>query len=68
MKVPCPWFARLAAAALIALPVTATANAVYMAPAKPPVVHVVTLHDMKFGPMPTHMRVGDTIEWANDDI
>jgi plastocyanin len=68
VKVPRPWFARLAAAALIALPVTAAANAVYKASAKPPVVHVVTLQDMKFGPMPTHVRVGDTIEWANDDI
>ena len=68
MKDPRPWFALLAAAALIAAPATAPANAVYKAAAKSPAIYVVTLRDMKFGPMPTHMRVGDTIEWANDDI
>lgn len=31
-------------------------------------LHVVRLNKMKFGPTPAGVKVGDTIEWVNDDI
>jgi plastocyanin len=60
VKTPSLWFAMLAGAALIAAPVTAAA-------AKP-AVYTVTLQQMRFGPLPPHLRVGDSIEWVNNDI
>jgi plastocyanin len=33
-----------------------------------PKVHVVTLQQMAFGPVPAGLRVGDTVEWVNNDI
>jgi plastocyanin len=60
VKTPPLWFAVLAGAALAAVPVAA-------APTKP-AVYTVTLQQMKFGPLPAHLRVGDAIEWVNSDI
>jgi plastocyanin len=43
--------------------------AVAAAPASPaPKVYTVTVRDMAFGPMPTGLRVGDVVEWVNNDI
>ena len=64
MKSPHPWFTLLAGAALVAVPVSALAKAKARAPA----IFTVTLQQMKFGPLPATIRVGDTIEWANNDI
>lgn len=42
--------------------------------AKPPAtaqahhVHVIVIDQMQYGPMPTGVRAGDIIEWANRDI
>jgi plastocyanin len=47
----------LAGAALVAVPASAA-----------PKIHVVTLQQMAFGPLPPGLRVGDTIEWVNNDI
>lgn len=33
-----------------------------------PKVQSVTIHQMAFGPTPAGLRVGDVIEWVNDDI
>ena len=66
MKSPHPWIAGLAGAALLAAPVSALAAK--PAKSKAPVVYTVTLQQMKFGPTPKTLRVGDTIEWVNDDI
>lgn len=30
--------------------------------------YTVTINDMKFGPVPSGLRVGDTIIWVNQDI
>lgn len=30
--------------------------------------HTVVMAKMKFGPSPSGLKVGDTIEWVNDDI
>ena len=64
MRRPHPWFALLVGAALVAVPVSAPAKA----KARAPVIYTVTLQQMKFGPLPATIRVGDTIEWANNDI
>jgi plastocyanin len=56
--------ALLAGAALAAVPVASQAAR----KPRPPAVYTVTLAQMKFGPMPKSIRVGDTIEWVNDDI
>jgi plastocyanin len=61
---PHPWFTLLAGAAFVAVPVSALAKA----KVTPPVVYTVTLNQMKFGPLPATIHVGDTIEWANNDI
>jgi len=53
----------LAGAALAAAPVVTLA-----ATARAPAVHVVTIQRMAFGPAPAGLRVGDTIEWVNNDI
>jgi len=64
VKTPHRWTAILAGAALAAVPAWALAAAKPRAPA----TYTVTLKDMKFGPTPVSMHVGDTIAWANDDI
>ncbi|HEU4961549.1 MAG TPA: cupredoxin domain-containing protein [Sphingomonas sp.] len=46
-----------AGAALAAVPAAAAAKA-----------YVVPIRNMAFGPVPSDLRVGDTIEWINDDI
>jgi len=51
------WIGRLAAAALAVAPVPASAA-----------IYTVTLAQMRFGATPKSIRVGDTIEWINDDI
>lgn len=33
-----------------------------------PAVVKITIHDMTFGPSPASARVGDTIEWTNQDV
>jgi plastocyanin len=33
-----------------------------------PKVYTVTLQQLGFGPVPEGLRVGDTIEWVNNDI
>ena len=63
MNTPHLWLAVLAGAAFAAAPVSASA-----AKARAPVTYTVTLKDMKFGPMPPAIHVGDTIEWDNEDI
>lgn len=30
--------------------------------------YVVTIRQMAFGPVPARLRIGDSIEWVNDDI
>ena len=31
-------------------------------------IHTVTIDAMSFGPVPAGLRLGDTIEWVNNDI
>jgi len=57
MAIPRRLFLALAGAALAAAPATAA-----------PKVYAVTLQQMAFGPAPAGLRVGDTIEWVNNDI
>ena len=62
MRVPRRGLALLAGAALAA---TSACS-----PATPPAAktyHVI-LKDLMFGPLPAQARVGDTIEWDNDDL
>ena len=33
-----------------------------------PQVHTIVLDKMKFGPVPAHVRAGDTILWINRDL
>jgi plastocyanin len=33
-----------------------------------PATHVVVIDKMKFGPLPAHVRPGDTIVWVNRDM
>jgi plastocyanin len=63
VKAPHLCFAVLAGAALVAVPVSALA-----AKAEAARTYTVTLKDMKFGPLPATLRVGDTVEWVNSDI
>ena len=42
------------------LPFAATANAA-------PRLHVIRIAEMAFGPAPSGLRVGDSIEWVNAD-
>lgn len=53
-------------AALAVLPATVWSSAALGAPAAK--VHVVRLNKLKFGPTPAEVKVGDTIEWVNDDF
>jgi plastocyanin len=50
-------FFALAVAALVAVPATAA-----------PQVYTITLQQMAFGAVPSGLRVGDSIEWVNNDI
>jgi plastocyanin len=56
--------AVLAGAALAVAPVCSVAAA----KPKPAAIYVVSIAAMKFGPTPARFRVGDTVEWVNDDI
>ncbi|HEY8005031.1 MAG TPA: cupredoxin domain-containing protein [Phenylobacterium sp.] len=62
----------LAGAALAAAPVVALSpHAMAKGHAAKPgaaAIYTVTLKDMKFGPTPPSIHVGDTIEWSNEDI
>ena len=57
MAIPRRLFLALAGAALAAAPASAA-----------PKVYTVTIQQMAFGPAPAGLRVGDTIEWVNNDI
>jgi len=52
----------LAGAALVAVPVASAA------PASHAKVYTVTIQQLAFGPVPPALRVGDTIDWVNNDI
>ena len=52
--------------ALLAAPLLALAGA--PAGLAAPKVHVIRMAKMVFGPAPTGVRVGDTIEWINADL
>jgi plastocyanin len=58
------WIARLVGAALALTPISIAAAD------KPPasVSYIVTIQQMRFGATPATLRVGDSIEWVNDDI
>jgi plastocyanin len=47
----------LAGAAFVAVPVSAA-----------PKVYTITIQQMAFGPVPAGLRIGDTLEWVNNDI
>jgi plastocyanin len=47
----------LAGAAIAAVPASAS-----------PKVYTVTIHQMAFGTVPAGLRVGDVVEWVNNDI
>ena len=64
MTSPHLWRVLLAGAALAAAPASGLAAKEGPATA----VYTVTLAQMTFGPAPKSIRVGDTIEWVNDDI
>jgi plastocyanin len=59
------WAAVLAGAALAAAP---ACGAAAKPKPKAPAVYTVTIADMTFGHTPSAIRVGDTIEWVNNDI
>ena len=52
---------RLAPAAALLLLIAPTAAAASQ-------THVVVMDKMKFGPVPAHVKVGDTILWENRDL
>lgn len=54
------------AGALVMLPATFYSSIGLAASAAK--VQVIHLNKMKFGPVPDGLKVGDTIEWVNDDI
>ena len=56
----------LIAAALVILPTVLLAPTGLAASAAK--VHVIHLNKMKFGPPPEGAKIGDSIEWVNDDI
>jgi plastocyanin len=49
-------------------PVSAASTAKRPATAHAHRVHVIVIDKMQYGPMPTDVRAGDIIEWANHDI
>jgi plastocyanin len=52
----------------VASAVLVVADTSLAAPAPPTRTHTVVIEKMKFGPMPRHVRPGDTILWVNRDI
>ena len=58
-----PHRARVLLAVAAAL-VAATA----CSPAATPKTYQVVLKDLMFGPLPTGLKVGDTIQWDNEDL
>jgi plastocyanin len=66
MRSPRGWLVLLAGAAIAAAPVSGLAAKAHKASA--PKIYTVTIQDMKFGPTPPKMHVGDTVEWVNNDI
>ena len=50
------------------LAAASAASALAKAAAHKPALYVIPLSDMKFGPTPSGVKVGDTIEWDNNDI
>jgi plastocyanin len=60
-------FIQLGAAAIAA---SSCSRASSEAPSngRPAAVHVITMEKMTYGPLPRDVRVGDTIEWYNQDI
>jgi plastocyanin len=54
------------AAAAAMLPAALCSGAALGAPA--PKVHAIHLNKLKFGAAPGAARIGDSIEWVNDDI
>lgn len=65
-RVTAPDRRRFVAAALAVLPAMIWSSAALGAAAAR--VHVVRLNKMKFGPTPEGVKVGDMIEWVNDDF
>lgn len=59
MRNPLRILGPLAGAALAAVPASSLAAGR---------TYAVTLHDLAFGPTPAHARVGDVIQWANNDL
>jgi plastocyanin len=53
-------------AALAMLGVVSSSGAGFAAPVAK--VYIIHLKNLKFGPTPDRVRIGDTIEWMNDDI
>ncbi|HET7412957.1 MAG TPA: cupredoxin domain-containing protein [Pararhizobium sp.] len=49
----------IVACVLLAAPISGTAFAAE---------HTITIKNMKFGPVPSGLHVGDVIVWKNDDI
>jgi plastocyanin len=54
------------ASALAMLPATCLSGAGFAAPVVR--TYVIHLKNLKFGPSPDRVKVGDTIEWVNDDL
>ena len=57
MAIPRRLLLALAGAAIVAVPASAA-----------PKTYTVTIQQMTFGPVPPGLRVGDAIEWVNNDI
>jgi len=71
MQSPRWWLVLLAGAAIAAAPVSSLAakgHKAHATKAAATKIYTVTLQDMKFGPTPPKIHVGDTIEWVNNDI
>jgi plastocyanin len=49
-------------------PANAASTSQPPAATQPHRVHVIVIDKMQYGPMPTGVRAGDIIEWANHDI
>ena len=59
MRFPLRALGLLAGAALAAAPASALAAGK---------TYTVVVQNLAFGPLPTHARVGDVIQWVNQDI
>jgi plastocyanin len=62
------WTVVLAGAVALAAAPVATAQAKPAAAVRKSVVRTIAIADMKFGPAPAGLKVGDTVEWVNNDI